>query len=62
MSISKLKHRQLIYVVVRSDGCIMDSFFSFEAADDQATTYTQKFVELNAPISFDVKTSYYYDC
>lgn len=59
---NKLKNRQLIYVVVRSDGCVMDSFFSFEAADDQATAYTQKFVELKAPISFEVKASYYYDC
>lgn len=59
---TKLKNRQLIYVVVRSDGLVMDSFFSFEAADNQATAYTQKFVELNAPISFKVTPSYYYDC
>ncbi len=57
------KHRTTIYTILRlPDVAVLDSFFSFERAEEVAAFYAQDMKDRNVDgFTFPVKCSTYYD-
>ncbi len=56
------RNRKIIYVVLRSDGVVLDSFRTYPEAEDRAGVFQQMFKERGIEdITFQVVTSCYYD-